>query len=142
MGGSDPFIVLGSADLETAVTTAVKARMLNNGQSCIAAKRFIVVAEIANRFEQKFSRKNLPLLKSLAIPMQLDTDLGPLATPNILKDLDYQVSQAVKNGAKLLMGGQKLDRPGNYFKQQCHWPKKSSFSAGLPGGMSVNIVAG
>ncbi len=113
LGGSDPFIVLGSADLETAITTAVKARMLNNGQSCIAAKRFIVVEEIADRFQQKLVEKFAAL--KVGDPTQLDTDLGPLATPNILKDLDYQVSQAVKNGAKLLMGGQKLDRPGNYY---------------------------
>ena len=114
LGGSDPFIVLGSADLETAVTTAVKARMLNNGQSCIAAKRFIVVEEIADRFGQKLVEKFAAL--KVGDPTQLDTDLGPLATPNILKDLDYQVSQAVKNGAKVLMGGHKLDRPGNYYE--------------------------
>ncbi|MBW4663557.1 MAG: NAD-dependent succinate-semialdehyde dehydrogenase [Chroococcus sp. CMT-3BRIN-NPC107] len=113
LGGSDPFIVLASADLEAAVTTAVTARMLNNGQSCIAAKRFIVVEEIADRFQQKLVEKFAAL--KVGDPMQLDTDLGPLATPNILKDLDYQVTQSVKDGAKLLIGGQKLDRPGNYY---------------------------
>ncbi len=113
LGGSDPFIVLGSADLEAAVTCAVTARMLNNGQSCIAAKRFIVVEEIADRFEQQLVAKFATL--KVGDPMQPDTDLGPLATPNILKDLDYQVNQSVKDGAKLLIGGQKLDRPGNYY---------------------------
>lgn len=113
LGGSDPFIVLGSADLEAAVNTAVTARMLNNGQSCIAAKRFIVVAEIADKFQQKLVEKFAAL--KVGEPMQLDTDLGPLATPNILKDLDYQVTQSVKDGAKVLIGGQKLDRPGNYY---------------------------
>jgi succinate-semialdehyde dehydrogenase / glutarate-semialdehyde dehydrogenase len=114
LGGSDPFIVLGSADLETAVNTAATARMLNNGQSCIAAKRFIVVEEIAAKFQQKLVEKFAAL--KVGDPMDLDTDLGPLATPNILKDLDYQVSQAVEDGAKLLIGGQKLDRPGNYYE--------------------------
>ncbi len=113
LGGSDPFIVLGSADLETAVSTAVTARMLNNGQSCIAAKRFIVVEEIADLFEQKLVEKFAAL--KVGDPMQPDTDLGPLATPNILKDLDYQVRQSVQEGAKVLIGGQRLDRPGNYY---------------------------
>ncbi len=113
LGGSDPFIVLGSADLETAVNTAVTARMLNNGQSCIAAKRFIVVDEIAEQFQQKLVEKFAAL--KVGDPTQLDTDLGPLATPGILKDLDYQVTQSVKDGAKLLIGGQKLERPGNYY---------------------------
>ncbi len=114
LGGSDPFIVLGSADLETAVATAVTARMLNNGQSCIAAKRFIVVEEIAAQFQQQLVKKFAAL--KVGDPMQPDTDLGPLATPNILKDLDYQVNQSVKDGAKLLIGGQRLDRPGNYYQ--------------------------
>ncbi len=113
LGGSDPFIVLESADLETAVTTAVTARMLNNGQSCIAAKRFIVVEKIAEQFQQKLVEKFAAL--KVGDPTQLDTDLGPLATPGILKDLDYQVTQSVKDGAKLLIGGQKLERPGNYY---------------------------
>ncbi len=114
LGGSDPFIVLGSADLEAAVTTAVMARMLNNGQSCIAAKRFIVVEEIADKFQHQLVEKFAAL--KVGDPMQPDTDLGPLATPHILKDLDYQVTQSVKDGAKLLIGGQPLkDRPGNFY---------------------------
>jgi succinate-semialdehyde dehydrogenase / glutarate-semialdehyde dehydrogenase len=113
LGGSDPFIVMGSADLETAVATAATARMLNNGQSCIAAKRFIVVEEIAAQFQQKLVEKFAAL--KVGDPMQPDTDLGPLATPNILKDLDYQVTQSVKDGAKVLIGGKQLDCPGNYY---------------------------
>lgn len=114
LGGSDPFIVMPSADLNAAVATGVTARMLNNGQSCIAAKRFIVVNEIADEFEKQLLEK----FQSLKIgdPMLPDIDLGPLATPDILKDLDYQVKESVKHGAKLITGGQPLlDRPGNFY---------------------------
>jgi len=114
LGGSDPFIVMPSADLEVAITTAVTARMLNNGQSCIAAKRFIIHTEIADQFTQQLVEKFAAL--KIGDPMQPDTDLGPLATPNILKDLDEQVSESVKCGAKVLIGGQRLiDRPGNFY---------------------------
>lgn len=114
LGGSDPFIVLESADLEVAVATGVTARMLNNGQSCIAAKRFIVVDAIADKFEKQMVEKFEAL--SVGDPMNPDTDLGPLATPNILKDLDYQVKESVKSGARLLTGGQPLsNRPGNFY---------------------------
>lgn len=114
LGGSDPFIVMASADLEAAVATAVTARMLNTGQSCIAAKRFIVVDAIADEFEKQLVEKFEAL--KVGDPMNLDTDLGPLATPNILKDLDYQVKESVKSGAKVLTGGQPLsDRPGNFY---------------------------
>ena len=114
LGGSDPFIVLESADLEAAVTTAVTARMLNNGQSCIAAKRFIVAEAIAEKFEKQLVEKFEAL--SVGDPMNPETDLGPLATPDILKDLDYQVKESVNKGAKLLTGGQPLsDRPGNFY---------------------------
>ncbi len=114
LGGSDPFIVMPSADLDTAVATAVTARMLNNGQSCIAAKRFILAQEIADEFAKKLVEKFQAL--KIGDPMHLNTDLGPLATPNILKDLDYQVKECVKSGAKILTGGQPLaDRPGNFY---------------------------
>ena len=115
LGGSDPFIVLESADLEAAVKTAVTARMLNTGQSCIAAKRFIVVDAIADKFEKQMLEKFEAL--TVGDPMHPDTDLGPLATPNILKDLDYQVKEAVKSGARVLTGGQPLsERPGNFYQ--------------------------
>jgi succinate-semialdehyde dehydrogenase/glutarate-semialdehyde dehydrogenase len=114
LGGSDPFIVMPSADLDAAVTTAVTARMLNNGQSCIAAKRFIVVEAIADKFEKQLLEKFQAL--KIGDPMKPETDLGPLATPNILKDLDYQVKESVKSGAKVLIGGQPLaDRQGNFY---------------------------
>jgi succinate-semialdehyde dehydrogenase/glutarate-semialdehyde dehydrogenase len=114
LGGSDPFIVLESADLEAAVATAVTARMLNNGQSCIAAKRFIVAEAIAARFEERLVAKYKTL--KVGDPMQEDTDIGPLATPAILTELDQQVQETVKLGAKVAIGGKPLaDRPGNYY---------------------------
>ncbi|MBD0389410.1 MAG: aldehyde dehydrogenase family protein, partial [Nostoc sp. C3-bin3] len=114
LGGSDPFIVLESADLETAVVTATTARMLNNGQSCIAAKRFIVAEAIADKFEKLLLEKFEAL--KVGDPMQPDTDLGPLATPGILQDLDQQVQAATKSGGKVLTGGHSLsDRPGNFY---------------------------
>ncbi|TVP64317.1 MAG: NAD-dependent succinate-semialdehyde dehydrogenase [Nodularia sp. (in: Bacteria)] len=114
LGGSDPFIVLESADLETAVTTATSARMLNNGQSCIAAKRFIIAEAIATEFEKLLLDKFQAL--KVGDPMQPDTDIGPLATPDLLQDLHQQVQTAVKSGGKVLTGGHPLaDRPGNFY---------------------------
>jgi succinate-semialdehyde dehydrogenase / glutarate-semialdehyde dehydrogenase len=114
LGGSDPFIVLESADIEAAASTAVTARMLNNGQSCIAAKRFIVVEAIADSFAQRLVEKFQAL--KIGDPMNLDTDLGPLATPAILKELDDLVQECVALGAKVLTGGNPLtDLPGNYY---------------------------
>jgi succinate-semialdehyde dehydrogenase / glutarate-semialdehyde dehydrogenase len=113
LGGSDPFIVMPSADLEAAVATAVEARVINNGQSCIAAKRFIVHESIAADFEKKFVGR----MKNLRIgdPFDEKTELGPLATASAVKDLDADVQKTVKAGAKLLTGGHKLDLPGNYY---------------------------
>ena len=114
LGGSDPFVVMESADLESAVTTAVQARMLNNGQSCIAAKRFIVAESIADRFESQL----LDRFKALTIgdPMDKNTDIGPLATAKIRSELDQQVKEAVKQGAKVLIGGEPIsDLQGNYY---------------------------
>lgn len=114
LGGSDPFIVLESADLEAAATTATTARMLNNGQSCIAAKRFIVAEAVADKFEKLLLEKFQAL--KVGDPMQPETDLGPLATPDILQDIDQQVQTCVQNGAKVLIGGHPLsDRPGNFY---------------------------
>ena len=113
LGGSDPFIVMPSADLDAAVATAVEARVINNGQSCIAAKRFIVHESIAADFEKKFVDR----MKNLRIgdPFDEKTELGPLATASAVKDLDADVQKTVKAGAQLLTGGHKLDRPGNYY---------------------------
>ncbi|HEX2269232.1 MAG TPA: aldehyde dehydrogenase family protein, partial [Pyrinomonadaceae bacterium] len=114
LGGSDPFIVMPSADLEAAARTAVKARTINNGQSCIAAKRFIVAAEIYDEFERRFVSE----MKALRTgdPMEESTEIGPLATPQILDDLVEQVNKAVAAGARVLTGGRKLDRPGNFYE--------------------------
>ncbi|MBW4651080.1 MAG: NAD-dependent succinate-semialdehyde dehydrogenase [Kastovskya adunca ATA6-11-RM4] len=114
LGGSDPFIVLESADLEAAVNTAVTARMLNNGQSCIAAKRFIVAQSVADRFEEQLVQKFQAL--KIGDPMDENTDVGPLATPGILADLDEQVQACLEKGAKVLTGGKPLsDRSGNFY---------------------------
>ena len=113
LGGSDPFIVMPSADLETAVTTAVKARVQNNGQSCIAAKRFIVAEQIADEFERKFVAKMEALV--VGDPMQENVELGPLATPDGVADLQRDVEKSVQAGARLLTGGKPLQRPGNFY---------------------------
>jgi succinate-semialdehyde dehydrogenase/glutarate-semialdehyde dehydrogenase len=114
LGGSDPFIVMPSANLDDAVTTAVKARTINNGQSCIAAKRFIVAADVYDEFERRFVDK----MKALRIgdPMEESTEIGPLATPQILDDLVEQVNKAVAAGARVLTGGRKLNRTGNFYE--------------------------
>ncbi len=106
LGGSDPFVVMPSADLEAAATTAAKARMINNGQSCVAAKRFIVAEEIAEQFEQRLIEQFAAL--RIGDPLQPDTQLGPLATPKILQDLDQQVQTALQKGARVLTGGKSL----------------------------------
>ena len=113
LGGSDPFIVMPSADLDAAVANAVKARVQNNGQSCIAAKRFIVAEKIADQFERKFVAK----MESLVIgdPMQENVELGPLATPDGVADLQREVEKSVQAGARLLTGGKPLARPGNFY---------------------------
>ena len=115
LGGSDPFIVLDSANVEQAVSTAVKARMLNNGQSCIAAKRFIVTEKIATPFEEAFVAKFQGL--KVGNPMDPATDLGPLATPQILDDLEKQVQESLQKGATLLTGGHRITTlSGNYYE--------------------------
>src|SRR5271166_2228726 len=109
LGGSDPFIIMPSADFEEAVGTAVKARTINNGQSCIAAKRFIVERGIYDKFEQRFVER----MKALKVgdPMKSETDVGPLATSKIREELHEQVERAVAGGARLLLGGRKIDGP-------------------------------
>jgi succinate-semialdehyde dehydrogenase / glutarate-semialdehyde dehydrogenase len=113
LGGSDPFIVMPSADLDAAVAIAVEARVINNGQSCIAAKRFIVAAPIADEFERKFVAR----MESLRVgdPFDEKTELGPLATPDAVTTLDADVQKTVHAGAKVLTGGHPLKRPGNYY---------------------------
>ena len=114
LGGSDPFIVMPSADLDEAVKTAVNARTLNNGQSCIAAKRFIVADAIADRFTDKFVAR----MKDLVVgdPMDEKTNIGPLATKKIRDDLHDQVRRSVAQGAKLLTGGTPRGDKGWYYE--------------------------
>jgi succinate-semialdehyde dehydrogenase/glutarate-semialdehyde dehydrogenase len=113
LGGSDPFIVMPSADLDRAAEIGVKARIVNNGQSCIAAKRFIVHQSIADAFEAKFV-KAMEVLK-VGDPFDLATDLGPLATAQIVSDIEKQVQQSVAAGARLLTGGRRLGERGNFY---------------------------
>jgi len=113
LGGSDPFIVMPSADLDAAVETAVKARMVNNGQSCIAAKRFIVAEEIADRFETAFVNK-IEALK-VGDPMDAATELGPLASQDAVASLDAAVRATVAAGATVLTRGGPLGGPGYYY---------------------------
>ena len=114
LGGSDPFIVTASADLEAAVRAAVQARIINNGQSCIAAKRFIAVGEIASEFQRRF----VAAMQAVKVgdPMDESTELGPLATPSILAGLDQQVRASVEAGARVLTGSRRIARPGNYYE--------------------------
>ncbi len=120
LGGSDPFIVMPSAHLEAAVTTAVKARTINNGQSCIAAKRFIVHTQIYDEFEKRF----VEIMKQLRVgdPLIESTDIGPLATEQILKDIVEQVQVSVAGGAKILTGGQKFKAEGNLARGYFYEP--------------------
>jgi succinate-semialdehyde dehydrogenase / glutarate-semialdehyde dehydrogenase len=113
LGGSDPFIVMPSADLEAAVETAVTARMLNSGQSCVAAKRFIIAEPIAEPFERRFVERVGRL--QIGDPGDPATEVGPLATADILATLERQVQASVARGARMLVGGRRLARSGYYY---------------------------
>ncbi|MFC5503169.1 NADP-dependent succinic semialdehyde dehydrogenase [Lysinimonas soli] len=113
LGGSDPFIVLPSADLEAAATTAVKARVQNNGQSCIAAKRFLVHTDVYDAFATLFADKMAALV--VGDPMDETTDVGPVATESGRTELAELVDDAVAKGAKVLVGGAPLDGPGWFY---------------------------
>ena len=113
LGGSDPFVVLPSADLDKAAEVGVVARCQNNGQSCIAAKRFIVHEAVADEFERKFVEKMKAL--RLGDPMDEATDLGPLATEQGRKDVEDLVDDAIEQGATVLVGGQRPDGPGWFY---------------------------
>lgn len=114
LGGSDPFVVMASANLQAAVSTGVKARMVNTGQSCIAAKRFIVAEQIFDDYLAQFVRK----MKALKIgdPFDSETEVGPIAHEQILKGLDAQIKASVKAGAELVTGGQRVNRPGFFYE--------------------------
>src|SRR5215831_17979323 len=107
LGGSDPFIVMPSADLDRAIATAVKARTINNGESCIAAKRFIVAGAVYSDFERRFV-DGMAALK-VGDPLDEATEIGPLATEKLLQDLDAQVQHLVTAGATVLTGGKRPD---------------------------------
>jgi len=113
LGGSDPFIVMPSADLAQAAQTAVTARVQNNGQSCIAAKRFIAAAPVA----EDFTRRLVERFQALAVgdPMDDSTDVGPLVNEASLKELESQVQRLVAAGGKILTGGRRLDGPGFFY---------------------------
>jgi succinate-semialdehyde dehydrogenase/glutarate-semialdehyde dehydrogenase len=113
LGGSDPFVVMPSADVDAAAQVAAKARCVNNGQSCIAAKRFIVHRDVADEFTTKF----VAAMRALRVgdPMDEATDIGPLATPQILDEVAGFVDDAVAHGAKVLCGGKRIDGPGNFY---------------------------
>jgi succinate-semialdehyde dehydrogenase/glutarate-semialdehyde dehydrogenase len=113
LGGSDPFIVMPSADLDAAVATAVDARVQNNGQSCIAAKRFIVAEKIADEFERKFVVRMQGL--RVGDPFDESTQLGPLASPEAVTSLDADVKKSVAAGARVLTGGEPLKRRGSFY---------------------------
>jgi len=113
LGGSDPFIVMPSVDLDEAVKTAVTGRVQNNGQSCIAAKRFIVHTDIYDAFVDKFVDR-MEALK-VGDPTDPDTDVGPLATEQGRDEIAKQVDDAASAGAKIRCGGQRLDRPGWFY---------------------------
>lgn len=113
LGGSDPFIVLDDANVEEAAEVAVMARILNNGQTCIAAKRFILHNAIADKFQQLLLEKYQNL--TIGDPLNLTTDIGPLATPTILKEIANQVTKTIEMGGKALIGGKPLEGKGNFY---------------------------
>jgi succinate-semialdehyde dehydrogenase/glutarate-semialdehyde dehydrogenase len=114
LGGSDPFVVMPSADIARAATTAVKARTINNGQSCIAAKRFVVHERVFEEFCELFVQRTRALV--VGDPMDEKTDVGPLATKQIRSDLDEQVQESVRRGAKVLTGGRPKAGAGFYYE--------------------------
>ena len=114
LGGSDPFIVMPSADFESALETAVKARTINSGQSCIAAKRFAVADEIYDRFLEQFVQRMREL--KVGDPFDETTEIGPLATEHILEGVHDQVQKSIALGAKLLTGGNRIHGPGFFYE--------------------------
>jgi succinate-semialdehyde dehydrogenase/glutarate-semialdehyde dehydrogenase len=114
LGGSDPFVVLPSADLHAAVRTGVAARMVNSGQSCIAAKRFILAEPVAVEFERRFAQA----VRRLAVgdPLDSRTQVGPLATPAIRDGVERQVEATVAAGARLVVGGRRREGPGTFYE--------------------------
>jgi succinate-semialdehyde dehydrogenase / glutarate-semialdehyde dehydrogenase len=113
LGGSDPFVILADADVPKAAKAAAMARCINNGQSCIAAKRFIVVEEVADAFEEAFVAAMAAL--KVGDPMDLATDVGPMAREDLLAELHDQVERSVRAGATLRLGGARIDGKGSFY---------------------------
>jgi len=113
LGGADPYIVMEDADLDQCVTTSIKARTGNCGQTCIAAKRFIVVESVVKEFEARQKQ----IMESLVVgdPVDESTQLAPMARPDLVDELHAQVEKSISMGARLVTGGKKLDRPGSYY---------------------------
>jgi succinate-semialdehyde dehydrogenase/glutarate-semialdehyde dehydrogenase len=113
LGGSDPFVVLDDADVVLAAEMAAKARFLNTGQSCISAKRFIVADRVADEFERYFAEAADAI--AVGDPLEDGTSLGPLAREDLLEALEHQVRASVADGARIVAGGHRLNRPGNFY---------------------------
>ena len=114
LGGSDPFIVMPSADFESALSTAVKARTINSGQSCIAGKRFLIADQIYDKFLEQFVERMRAL--KMGDPLDEATEIAPLATESILNGVHDQVQKSVAAGAKLLTGGNRVHGPGFFYE--------------------------
>lgn len=113
LGGSDPFIILPDADLESASSVGVTARLINNGQSCIAAKRFIVVEDVFDEFLDMFTSKMKAV--KLGDPMEEETELGPMAREDLLLELDSQVKHSIEKGAEVILGGERCEGEGSFY---------------------------
>jgi len=113
LGGSDPFVVLADADVAAAAEVGARARMVNSGQSCIAAKRFIVDRKVMAGFVDAFVARIAAM--KVGDPMDETNEIGPLARPDLVDDLDDQVKRSVAKGARLLLGGERIDRPGFFY---------------------------
>ena len=113
LGGADPFIVLADADLDAAVASAVTGRYQNSGQVCMAAKRFIIEESIAEAFEARFSTAVQAL--KVGDPLQEETYIGPMARYDLRDELDHQVQETLQQGARLVLGGHKIEGVGNYY---------------------------
>lgn len=113
LGGSDPYIILEDADLDQAATICAEGRLKNNGQSCIGAKRFIIVESVYEAFLEKFKSKMSEAI--MGDPLDETTSLGPLARADLRENLHRQVSESIKKGARCILGGQIPERPGNFY---------------------------
>src|SRR5205823_9645153 len=114
LGGSDPVTVMPSADFEAALSAAIKARRINSGQSCIAAKRFLVADQIYDEFLRQFVERVRAL--KIGDPLDETTEIGPLATEQILQGVNEQVQKSIAAGAKLMTGGNRIHGPGFFYE--------------------------